>query len=172
MQVVRSFVAGIVRLWSKGCIGKAVVLLGGLIVLGLCGSIVGGGNRTRTAATPTAPAQAVIAAPGATEAPAATNAPRATQTPKPSATPEPTETLVPTFTPEPTLTVKPHNVKGVAPLSKNDCPPEYLIKGNIGNNGKLYHVPGSRSYAGTNPERCFATEADAEAAGFHAPANP
>jgi hypothetical protein len=32
----------------------------------------------------------------------------------------------------------------------------------------IYHVPGSRYYAVTDPEECFATVEDAEAAGYRA----
>ncbi|MCB1596658.1 MAG: thermonuclease family protein [Gammaproteobacteria bacterium] len=54
-----------------------------------------------------------------------------------------------------------------------DC----LIKGNIGSGGKrIYHVPGSASYANTRideskGERWFCSEAEARAAGFRAPRN-
>lgn len=42
------------------------------------------------------------------------------------------------------------------------------IKGNISSNDKVYHSPGQRNYAQTNPEACFATPKDAEAAGYRA----
>lgn len=50
------------------------------------------------------------------------------------------------------------------------------IKGNISSSGKIYHVPGSKSYAKTNidessGERWFCSEAEAEAAGWRAPRN-
>ncbi|WP_346773966.1 thermonuclease family protein [Brevibacillus sp. SYP-B805] len=47
-------------------------------------------------------------------------------------------------------------------------PPEgKLIKGNINAKGeKIYHLPGSRDYDKTKPERWFATEEEARAAGF------
>lgn len=42
-----------------------------------------------------------------------------------------------------------------------------LIKGNISSKGKkIYHLPGGAFYERTNPEQCFATEAQAQAAGF------
>jgi len=49
-----------------------------------------------------------------------------------------------------------------------------LIKGNISDNGKLYHVPGSPSYDRTKidesrGERWFCTEAEAQAAGWSQP---
>jgi len=53
-----------------------------------------------------------------------------------------------------------------APSGRNTCPASHPVKGNIGENGKIYHVPGSRDYARTNPELCFADEAAAKAAGF------
>lgn len=49
-----------------------------------------------------------------------------------------------------------------------------LIKGNISQNGRIYHVPGSPSYNSTkidesSGERWFCTEAEAQAAGWRAP---
>jgi micrococcal nuclease len=52
------------------------------------------------------------------------------------------------------------------PISENSCPPGFTIKGN-GDSG-IYHVPGGAYYDATNPEVCFATPADAQAAGFRA----
>ncbi len=43
-----------------------------------------------------------------------------------------------------------------------DCP----IKGNISSKSKLYHVQGGAFYDRTDPEMCFNTEAEAQAAGF------
>jgi endonuclease YncB( thermonuclease family) len=48
------------------------------------------------------------------------------------------------------------------------------IKGNISNSGRIYHVPGSRSYGGTRideskGERWFCTVEEAEAAGWRRP---
>ena len=55
--------------------------------------------------------------------------------------------------------------------NKAEQPPEgKLIKGNINSKGdKIYHVPGSSSYEQTNAEMWFATEEEAQAAGFRAP---
>jgi NAD(P) transhydrogenase subunit alpha len=47
-----------------------------------------------------------------------------------------------------------------------DCPPGYLIKGNASSG--IYHDPESASYARTIPELCFASVADAQAAGYRA----
>ena len=44
------------------------------------------------------------------------------------------------------------------------CPDGYPIKGNA--TSRIYHLPGQSSYEVTIPEICFATEADAQAAGF------
>lgn len=50
------------------------------------------------------------------------------------------------------------------------CPATHQIKGNHSSSGDfIYHLPGSRFYDRTNPEVCFATEAEAQAAGFRAP---
>jgi hypothetical protein len=43
-----------------------------------------------------------------------------------------------------------------------DCP----IKGNISSQSKIYHVAGGAFYDRTQEEMCFATEAEAQAAGF------
>lgn len=57
----------------------------------------------------------------------------------------------------------------VAPID-GACPASHPIKGNKSSMGALiYHTPASLSYARTKPEACFATEADAEAAGYRAP---
>lgn len=59
-------------------------------------------------------------------------------------------------------------VPAPGPLPPND---HCLIKGNIGSNGRIYHVPGSASYDATKidvskGERWFCTEAEARAAGW------
>lgn len=51
-------------------------------------------------------------------------------------------------------------------VAQGECPPDRPIKGNIGSSGKVYHVPGSANYAATVAEECFATDVDAEAAGY------
>ena len=58
-----------------------------------------------------------------------------------------------------------HSNVWVLPVEGNICPAGYPIKGSA---KYIYHVPGGRFYANTHPVRCFATEADAEAAGFRA----
>jgi NAD(P) transhydrogenase subunit alpha len=47
-----------------------------------------------------------------------------------------------------------------------DCPDEYPVKGNA--SSLMYHVPGGGSYGHTIPEFCFASEREAEAAGYRA----
>jgi large subunit ribosomal protein L4 len=54
-----------------------------------------------------------------------------------------------------------------APLEDDEQPEGFPIKGNA--DSMLYHVPGSRSYNQTKAEVWFATEEDAEAAGFSKP---
>ena len=60
-------------------------------------------------------------------------------------------------------------------LDVNTCPDMHPVKGNKAGwqasrpVDPIYHVPGSRYYLATDPEECFATAADAEAAGYRAP---
>jgi large subunit ribosomal protein L4 len=56
-----------------------------------------------------------------------------------------------------------------APLDDDEQPEGFPIKGNA--DSMLFHVPGSRFYNQTRAEVWFATEADAEAAGFSLPAS-
>lgn len=55
-----------------------------------------------------------------------------------------------------------------------DCPADCPIKGNISENGRIYHAPWSRHYGKTRVssergEQCFCTEAEALDAGWRAP---
>lgn len=52
---------------------------------------------------------------------------------------------------------------GVPPTEEGKCPDGYPIKVSAKN---IYHSPGGRFYVVTRPVRCFATEAEAKAAGF------
>jgi very-short-patch-repair endonuclease len=53
-----------------------------------------------------------------------------------------------------------------APVGGN-CPSGYAIKGNVNPAGaRIYHVVGGEFYNATRPERCFSTEAAAQAEGF------
>ncbi len=59
------------------------------------------------------------------------------------------------------------NSAGVNPTGYN-CPSSHPIKGNFttyDGSKCIAHAPGGRSYARTNPERCYATMADAVAEG-------
>jgi len=55
-------------------------------------------------------------------------------------------------------------VNWVKGLDDGTCPDDYPIKGNA--SSRIYHLPGESSYAQTHPEYCFASEADAVAAGY------
>jgi hypothetical protein len=58
-------------------------------------------------------------------------------------------------------------VAGASPVARTVCPDTHPVKGNINPQGQwIYHPPGGEFYPQTNPERCFATEAEAWRAGF------
>jgi hypothetical protein len=72
--------------------------------------------------------------------------------------------------PEETATENTVTTPGKVDPVDGACPASHPIKGNHSSSGDfIYHVPGSRNYDRTTPDACFATEADAEAAGFRAP---
>jgi micrococcal nuclease len=52
---------------------------------------------------------------------------------------------------------------GYAPVSQDSCPANAPIKGN---QSGIYHVPGGQFYGRTNPEECFESETEAQAAGY------
>ncbi len=54
----------------------------------------------------------------------------------------------------------------VSPISISDCPMTHPLKGNIRRNRMIVHAPGDDYYAVAEPERCYASQADAEADGF------
>lgn len=61
---------------------------------------------------------------------------------------------------------------GIATVAPIDgiCPASHPIKGNHSSSGDfIYHIPGSRFYERTRPEVCFASEQEAQTAGFRAP---
>ena len=73
---------------------------------------------------------------------------------------------------EPSASLRQAQSAGVAAIEPvgGQCPTTHPIKGNNSQGGEfIYHVPGGGNYDRTNPEVCFATEADAQAAGFRAP---
>ena len=51
-----------------------------------------------------------------------------------------------------------------APLKDGSAPKGYTVKGNA--DSGIFHRPGQKYYGATVPEACFATAADAKAAGF------
>jgi hypothetical protein len=71
----------------------------------------------------------------------------------------------PTATATPTATPAGGDGTSYPPISEDDCPDFAPIKGN---QSGIYHVPGGAYYDVTDPEECFATEADAQAAGYRA----
>jgi len=131
---------------------------------------------------PTAPAAPTSALqelpPTRTSAPTRTPRPERTRSPRPTALPEPTATVeVPAAaqTEVPVVdapAAAPAEVPAVeVPVSQPGdesypCAPGQL-KGN--RDSKIFHSPGGASYAKTQADvRCFATSADAEAAGYRA----
>jgi hypothetical protein len=127
------------------------------------------------------PAPTATVAPSATPVPTQTVAPTPTmsltQTVVPSATSMPSETAAPMNTPVPPRTARPTvptdggapspRGTGSAPPEGIDCPAGYPIKGDRATGSEwLYRAPGAESYETTRPEECFATEADAQAAGY------
>lgn len=56
-------------------------------------------------------------------------------------------------------------VNSASPVN-GTCPAGYPVKGNDGQSGHIYHVPGGQFYNATRPERCFSDGAAAEAAGY------
>lgn len=63
------------------------------------------------------------------------------------------------------------STRTAAPATSDQPSGQCIIKGNVSKNGRIYHVPGSRSYDATkvdesNGERWFCTEVEARAAGW------
>lgn len=85
------------------------------------------------------------------------------ETKTPTSPQPPLPTPVPTPTPD--VPPPPPRPKSIPPASGNSCPPNAPIKGN---QSGIYHVPGGGFYDRTNPEECFANEAEAQAAGYRA----
>jgi hypothetical protein len=69
----------------------------------------------------------------------------------------------PAATATPTATPAGGDGTSYPPISENDCPDYAPIKGN---QSGIYHVPDGAYYDVTDPEECFATETDAQAAGY------
>ncbi len=151
--------------------------------------------RTATATVPPAPPQTprpqpttppAATAPPATAAPTMTAA-RSTQAtatpaaaappPAPAPTPSvaaaaPTQAAAaPTVAPpvKPSAPGSGSGGGGRAAPRGTDCPSSHPIKGNHSASGEwIYHPPRGQFYSRTHPEDCFATEADARAAGYRA----
>ena len=61
---------------------------------------------------------------------------------------------------------------GVPPRDVRHCPDDHPVKGYATNRGKgVFYAPGSPQYDQANPERCFATEAQAQEGGYRAARN-
>lgn len=61
---------------------------------------------------------------------------------------------------------KPADSPAPAPQPQQQTQGTCVIKGNIGRNGKIYHMPGQKYYDKTNPEAIFCSEEEAQNAGF------
>lgn len=131
--------------------------------------------------------------PRASRTPVPTKTPEATATAEPTDTATATATLAATSTPTlaPATSVPPTAMPTTAPAAPlsfaapvqpaadagprrgvpqgSSCPEGLPVKGNQGSNGWIYHDYSSSNYDRTQPEECFATAADAEAAGYRAP---
>ena len=111
---------------------------------------------------------AVLAA-GCSPSAATPTAPSAPTSPpaKPAAPTAAPQPAVPTAAPTPEPA--PRGAGEAAPQGA-DCPAAYPVKGDISSatGDRIYHVPGGQFYAVTQPDACFATPTDAEAAGFRA----
>lgn len=73
---------------------------------------------------------------------------------------------------EPSISLRQAQSAGVSVVEPigGQCPVTHPVKGNHSRGGEfIYHVPGGANYDRTGAEVCFATEADAQAAGFRAP---
>lgn len=65
-----------------------------------------------------------------------------------------------TTTKNPEVAVEPNT--STNPSNNEAC----YIKGNISSKTKIYHMPGGSFYERTDPEMCFNSEGEAQAAGF------
>jgi hypothetical protein len=65
---------------------------------------------------------------------------------------------------EPATTSDDSSSAWVAALDDGSCPPDHEVKAKEGSG--IFHVPGGRFYERTNPDRCYASAAAAEADGF------
>ncbi|GAB2755515.1 hypothetical protein GCM10027020_04690 [Nocardioides salsibiostraticola] len=94
-------------------------------------------------------------------------APPASPTVEPTATLTPTPTLSPTPTPTPAPTPTTAAEPAVAPVGAGRCPKGARVKGETADSGdRIYYRPGFAEYGDTRAQECFASAADAEAAGY------
>lgn len=173
------------ELWRKGRMGIAVALLIPCFACWLCSAVA-------TAVLPDAPTPTPrptnTARPSRTPAPTRTTGPTRTAPPPtktdapPTVAPATAVPALPTEAPpaapaqiQPLLAVPPEQPAAPPPQPAAElprrgspqggsCPAGLPIKGNA--DSMIYHVPGGGSYDATDPEECFATEADAVAAGY------
>lgn len=91
--------------------------------------------------------------------------PKPKRTRKPAAKPAVSEPLeITDEDPDPDLIIEPDWVRGDG---SDDCPDSHPVKAKA--NSMIYYVPESGHYGLTIPDVCFASDADAEAAGYRAP---
>lgn len=177
------------ELWRKGRMGIAVALLIPCFGCWLCSAVATA--VLPDVPTPT-PSPTNTARPSRTPAPTRTTgptrtAPPPTETDAPAtAAPELPTVAPPTAAPapqiQPLLAVPPEQPAAPPPQPAAElprrgspqgsaCPDGLPVKGNRGSPDWIYHVRGGGSYEATQPEECFATPADAEAAGYRAARN-
>jgi hypothetical protein len=92
---------GVGKLWGKGCIGKVIVGILALIIIGICAAPFRGASQTTPVGATAMPAAQVAATTAPTEPPAPTRAP---QLPSPTQTVATVPTAQPTPTNQPTAT--------------------------------------------------------------------
>ena len=128
-------------------------------------------RRTAALEGDTATVEEAAPAPAATKAPAkkAAKAHAPVEEAEPPADEPAAEAAAVADEAEPTSDEAPYGPGSHAPLEDDEQPDGFPIKGNA--DSMLFHVPGSRFYNQTKAEVWFATEADAEAAGFSKPAS-
>ncbi|STY85245.1 N-acetylmuramoyl-L-alanine amidase LytC precursor [Mobiluncus mulieris] len=133
-------------------------------VLGAAKLIVTGGTGVMPDSTVTAAATGVIPQPAQAVQPTqpAQPKPQQPEPQKPAPQPKQSAKRTPTKPAQP-KPQQPAHPAGKTPVGK-ECPASAPIKGN--QDSMKYHVPGGRFYKRTIPEQCFATESEAQAAGF------
>lgn len=164
----RLALAAFARPWRVG------IAMAGLAWLALAGC--GRAGASPGAVEPAAPRATVPPMPPATAAATTPTSQRASTTLASLAPTPPTAASTPTPRPaSPTVERAPRATGTAAPTAAGgqvapqgmNCPPGYPIKGNRTTGREpIYHVPGGQFYERTRPEACFATEADARAAGY------